>query len=100
MVWAVGEKSQEFGQLREKLNDAFMESGKVRFSSEKKEFSPHITLGRIKQWEWHRMEQEEIPEINEDIDFNFEASSIEVMESELKKTGPEYIILESEQLKD
>ena len=75
MVWAVGEKIKEFN------------------------IHPHITLGRIKTWEFRRLEPEERPEINEDIDLSFEVNSIDVMESELKKTGPYYVILESCPLK-
>ena len=75
MVWATGEKTKEFNLL------------------------PHITLGRLKTWEWRRIEPEERPEVNEEIDLTFEVNSIEIMESVLKRTGPEYIILESCPLK-
>ncbi len=91
MVWAVGEKSEEFASLRDDLDKSLA-------VSEKREFSPHITLGRIKQWEWKRIEPEERPKVNEDINLNFSVDSIEVMESVLKKTGPEYTIFESAEL--
>lgn len=71
MIWAVGSKIKEFN------------------------VSPHITLARIKAWQFKQMELEEIPEINEEIDLSFEVNSIQVMESELKKRGPEYTILEN-----
>ncbi len=71
MVWAIGEKIKE-------LN-----------------LSPHITLGRIRKWEWQRIEPEERPSVDEEIDLNFSVDSIELMESVLKKGGPEYTILES-----
>jgi len=71
MVWVIGEKIKEFN------------------------LTPHITLGRIKTWEFRRMEPEERPEINEDINLNFEVNSIEIMESQLKRNGPDYTILES-----
>lgn len=91
MVWAVGEKSEEFGALKEDLD-------KSLDSSEKREFSPHITLGRIRKWEWRQIEPEERPEVDEEINLSFSVDSIEVMESVLKKTGPEYTILESHNL--
>jgi len=75
MVWVTGEKIKEFN------------------------LSPHITLGRIKTWQFRQIEPEERSEINEDIDLNFEVNSIEIMESQLKKTGPDYTILESCPLK-
>ncbi|MBI2626081.1 MAG: hypothetical protein HYW69_00615 [Candidatus Nealsonbacteria bacterium] len=76
MIWAVGEKIQEFNLI------------------------PHITLGRIKTWAWKQIEPEERPEISKEINLSFEVESIEVMESVLKKGGPEYEILESYPLKE
>jgi 2'-5' RNA ligase len=76
MVWATGEKLKEFN-LR-----------------------PHITLGRIKTWQFKQLNPEERPQIDEDIDLNFEVTSIEVMESQLSKGGAKYNILQSCPLKD
>ena len=71
MVWVTGEKIKELNII------------------------PHITLGRIKSWEFRRIEPEERPKIAEEIDLTFEVNSIDVMESELKRGGPDYTILES-----
>jgi len=76
MVWVMGEKIKELG------------------------INPHITLGRIKTWQFRQIESEERPEINEDIDLSFEVNSIEIMESNLKRGGPEYTILQSCLLKN
>jgi len=95
MVWAIGEKSKEFSSLKKDLDDSLLGSSEIRFSEENKEFSPHITLARIKTWEWAKIEPEERPEINEDVDINFSVDSIEVMESELKRGGSEYEIIDS-----
>jgi 2'-5' RNA ligase len=46
------------------------------------------------------MEPEEKPKIDEDISLNFQVKSIEVMESQLKRGGAEYTILESFELKE
>jgi 2'-5' RNA ligase len=75
MVWVVGERIKEFN------------------------LTPHITLGRIKTWQLRQIEPEERPEINKDIDLTFEVKSIEIMESVLKRGGPEYTVLESVPLK-
>ena len=88
MVWAVGEKISELSLLKKELDKKL---GVV----EDREFAPHITLARISKWAWQRLEPEERPEIDEDINLNFPVNSIEIMESVLKKSGPEYIILES-----
>jgi len=55
-------------------------------------------LGRLKQWEFQKQEIDEVPEIDETISVQFPVDSIEVMESELKREGPEYHVLESSPL--
>jgi 2'-5' RNA ligase len=97
MIWASGEKSEELSVIREDLENALTE--KVRFVPENRMFAPHITLARISEWEFRKIEPEERPEINENLDLIFTVESIEVMESEMKKGGPVYTILESFQLK-
>lgn len=88
MIWAVGEKLEEFTALKNDLD-------KLLASSENQEFTPHITLGRIRQWEWRRIEPEDSPEVEEETDLQFPVNSIEVMESVLKRGGSEYTVLES-----
>jgi len=71
MVWVTAEKIEQFNIV------------------------PHITLGRIRTWEWRKIEPEERPELEEKLNLIFEVNSIEVMESRLKRGGPEYTVLES-----
>ncbi len=101
MVWVEGEKSQELANLQKALENAFMpsESSPKEDTGEARPYSPHITLGRIKTWEFRQVEPEERPEISEEISLIFPVESIEIMESQLKRTGPEYTILESCSLK-
>jgi len=96
MVWAEGDKSKELSLLREDLENSLTE--KVRFVPESRIFAPHITLARISSWAWKGIEPEERPEVNETTDLMFTVESIEVMESELKRGGPVYTVLESHQL--
>jgi 2'-5' RNA ligase len=96
MVWVEGEKSDELVNLREDLQERLLE--KVKFRPEGHGFVTHITLARISEWEFKKFELEERPEINENIDLIFTAESIEIMESELKRGGPVYTILESHNL--
>jgi len=88
MVWAFADDSEELINLK---NDILKNIGAM----EQNKFTPHITLARIKKWGFKNMEREEIPIIDEDIDFIANVTSIEIMESILKKGGPEYIVLES-----
>ena len=94
MVWAEGEKSKELAKLQGDLENALAEDGS-RFEKEKRAFAPHITLGRLKSWEFKTLEPEERPEISEEISLSFEVNSIEIMESKLKPQGPDYFALES-----
>ncbi|MGA2417665.1 MAG: RNA 2',3'-cyclic phosphodiesterase [Candidatus Staskawiczbacteria bacterium] len=96
MVWADGEKSEELADLKEDLQEDLLE--KISFRPEGRGLVPHITLARISEWEFKKFDLDERPEINEDIDLVFTVESIEVMESELKRSGPQYTILESHQL--
>jgi len=75
MIWATGPKIAELNLM------------------------PHITLGRIKAWAFRQIEPEERPEVAQEINLNFEVNSLEVVESQLKKSGPDYTILASCQLK-
>lgn len=96
LIWAQSEKSKELLNIQNNLKKSFLESS-ISFLKEKedRDFIPHITLGRVKSFQWQRIEPEERPEIDEDIDLSFEVNSIEIMESRLKRGGAEYIILET-----
>ena len=62
-------------------------------------FFPHITLGRINTWQWRKIEPEERPIIEKSIDLKFRVNSIDIMESILRRSGPEYRILNKYNLK-
>ena len=92
LVWVQGETSEELADLKNDLQECLLE--KIRFRPDEK-VTPHITLARISEWEFKKFDIEERPEINEEIDLQFSVDTIEVMESELKRGGPQYTILES-----
>ena len=96
MIWAEGEKSKELSVLREDLENSLME--KVAFVPENRVFAPHITLARISAFGFKAIEPEERPEVNESLDLTFTVESIEVMESEMRRDGPVYTVLESHNL--
>ena len=97
MIWASGEKIEALSLLKRNLEDALLE--KVNFLPEKRISGPHITLARISTFQWRAIEPEERPEVDENIDLTFTVESIDIMESELKKGGPQYNIIESHLLK-
>jgi len=95
MVWANGIPSKELTMLKNDVENSLYEKAQKGLNEENHQFSPHVTLARIKEWQFRQMEIEEIPQIDKEINLKIIVSSIEVMESELAKEGPEYSILES-----
>jgi len=89
MIWAMGEKSTELAFLKNELE-----------KSSSKPISPHITLGRIKAWQFNKIDTEERPDVLREISLGFEVLSIDLMESELKRGGSHYTILENFPLGD
>ena len=93
MIWAIGVENKELSEINRELEQKLLNKRNNR------EFLPHITLGRIREWQWRQIDVEERPLIEKDISINFEVKSIDVMESQLKRTGAEYSILKSFPLK-
>ncbi len=97
MVWVLGEKGQEILGLQNDLENVFFDLPSYQYKiKESRRFFPHITLARIKSFEFRRLG--EGIEIDEALESSFEVNSIEVIESQSKKTGVEYAILESIEL--
>ncbi|MFZ3058038.1 MAG: RNA 2',3'-cyclic phosphodiesterase [Minisyncoccales bacterium] len=94
MVWATGDNSLPLGKLQTDLEKEMLGVRKPDSS-----FIPHITLGKVIQWQFNRIEPEERPDIFKDISLSFSVNSIEIMESNLGKGGADYAILKSIPLK-
>ncbi len=90
MIWASLNHSDELFKLRKEI-----ENTKMVNITDEREFKPHITLARIKEWEFKKINLEEIPQIDDDFSLKFKVNSIELMESKPIKGVTEYIILES-----
>ena len=86
LIWFQGENNPEAEKLSSNLRA--------------KRCLPHITICRIKPWQWGRIEPEERPSVEQELNIGFEVKSIEIMESRLKKEGSEYNIIESIRLFD
>ncbi len=94
LIWLEIERNSGLSDLAQEIKDEII-SANILDKDEKKNFSPHITLGRIKEWQWRKIEPEERPDIEKEINLKVNVDSIEIMESQLKRNGPEYIIIES-----
>lgn len=94
LVWLSMERCPELEKISQNLGQTLKAEDLTRFLDEKP-FMGHITIGRVKTWQWKQIDPEEIPEIAKDIDVSFEVKSIEIMESQLKRGGSEYKVLQS-----
>lgn len=92
IIW-VNLKGDGIREITEKIKK------EVGFLADKK-FIPHITLGRIKKWEFKSLMEYGIPDLNINLDIEFDVFSFKLMESKLEKTGPKYFLVKSFNLKN
>ncbi len=94
MVWVEGEEDNDLSRLHTDLEDTLFNLSSYQYKiKENRIFSFHITLARIRSFEFRQLGEN--IEVNEDLNLNFEVDAIQVVESQLKKTGPKYTLLES-----
>ena len=99
MIWIKSKKNEQAVKIKKEMEKEFLNLNISSFRAENRNFIPHITLGRIKQWDWRGLDQDEKPKIENDISLNFQIKSIDVMESRLKRSGAEHTILQTCELK-
>jgi 2'-5' RNA ligase len=89
MFWVEGEESKELGELQGDLEEKIEQRHGGRHA-----FRPHITLARFKY--------DLVKSLSEKVDEEFKAqipvNTIEIMQSNLKRTGAEYSVLETVEL--
>ena len=86
MIWITLQESQELQSLQKDIQ---------QFKPDEKSFSPHLTLARLRQMEFRRIEPEERPMIQEEFSIHIPVNSFEIMESNLRRQGPKYTVLQS-----
>jgi len=98
LIWAEIENNKILAELAREIKDEISKNN-ISQKNPENDFKPHITIGRIKAWQWRAIEPEERPKINKEITLEFPVKSIDVMESKLKRSGAEYNKLASFSLK-
>ena len=88
MIWVSGKQNQNLLDLVEKI-----EKELGIFTSSKKEFRPHITLGRIRKNKWEELDEK--PKIKKDFPLVVTAENVDVMASDFEGTDMEYTVVES-----
>lgn len=89
MIWLVAAASEKLSALKSDLEKKLVEKS-IRFKRENRPFTAHITLARFA-----RTGRKQLPEIEKNLDWQFEVKSLELMQSVLKPTGAEYGVLTS-----
>ena len=88
MFWVEGAKSEELARLQTELENSIINKN---FTGRKiKPYRPHITLARFKP-----QYLENLAKMNKEFKATIFVETIEIMESNLKKDGPEYFVLEN-----
>ena len=100
MVWIEIAENPKLLSLQNDLKESLFSLPSFQYKEKQnREYSSHITLGRIRQLEFAKLASEQRPNIDEDCSLVFSANSVAIMESQLKKTGAEYTILKTCNLK-
>lgn len=92
MIWVGGKNNENLRRLVEKI-----EKSLEIFSSAKKEFRPHITLGKIRQKKWQTLAKK--PQIKANFSLLVTTESVDIMASDFEGDENEYALIESCQLK-
>lgn len=91
MIWlkTSRETSEELGKIKKALEDLLAGAG-IRFERESRAFSGHITLARF----GNSMGSGNLPKIERTVRINCIGASLDLMESELSRTGAKYTVLQ------
>jgi len=88
LVWFSGQASEELKNLQREIEKAI-----GIFSAEKKEFYPHVTLGRIRAGKWKTLK--EIPKIEESFKVSLSVDSVSIFDSHSEETAGKFIAIEN-----
>lgn len=91
MFWVEGEESKEIAELQNNLENAIAGENLVR--KEARPYKVHITLARFKY-----PLVKSLPKVDEEFKAQIPVETIEIMQSNLKRSGAEYSVLESVEL--
>lgn len=92
MVWLFGGANEELRKLKIEI-----EKSLDMFVAEKKEFKPHVTLGKISKNKWEALSER--PKIEEKFRVSIPVESVDIFESKLENGRTRFTVLESCELK-
>lgn len=92
LIWVEGKKEKKLEMIVEQIKKEMANSGFLRII-ETHHFKPHITLARIRRWQWRQMDSEEQADIEQEVNISFHVITVDLMESRLRRSGPEYYLI-------
>jgi len=97
LIWLEVEKNPLLNELSEQLKKECYRAGVLHHTNQEQDriFKAHITLARLRSWVFSRMDPEERPSIDIPFLASIPVFSFELMESVLKRSGPQYTALYS-----
>ncbi|MCI4624741.1 MAG: RNA 2',3'-cyclic phosphodiesterase [Candidatus Magnetoovum sp. WYHC-5] len=90
IVWIAVNTSPALNKLQAEIDDKFEKLG---FSKEKRKFSPHLTIGRIKDDANTRTLTEKVLSMGNTYFGTFTVNSFFLMKSDLQKDGAKYTVI-------
>ena len=91
MIWMKGAIEPALSALREDIQKVVSSLDLRFFRPEMRPFNQHMTLARINGREWRTRSDK--PKVDLSVNIEVPVNSIELMESELAKNGPQYTLL-------
>ena len=98
VIWAgVNQGEEKIMQLQNEIEEKMIE---LDFTPEKHDYTPHITLGRVKDKGKEELLSDKLKEFPFSFSERDRVSAITLFASELTAQGPKYKVLESFELRD
>jgi len=99
-IWLEGEDNNLFKRIRNEIDQKLKSEKLYYLSGQHDEIKIHVTLGRIRKWEWAKINPEDREAVDRTVDFKIPVNEILIMESKLTPgRPPKYSILERVPLK-
>ena len=99
MIWVTG-ISDKLKKIQKEVDKTLISINELSYKPDSRDFLPHVTLGRVKSFEFRNQSLESIPLLEDEfVNLNFKIKAFDLMESKLKRSGPEYKKIKSINLK-
>lgn len=89
MFWLYGDQNEALALIRKDLKQE-LSAASMSFESQDHALLSHVTIGRMREYEWREKYGRVRPDIGIRLPFSFMPKSLDLMESHLKKSGAEY----------